>query len=1118
MSPKETGADQELPPPLPLGMPVGGQDDSHSTIVAPIVTSSSNEPEPPTPPSPGATRSATPTASPDLQPSMAFTPVRAPDRYEILAEHGRGGIGCVSRAHDRELGRDVAIKELISRNSLAEARFLREATITARLEHPGVVPVHDAGRWPDGTPFYAMKLVAGRPLRDLIAERTTVEQRIGLLHHVIAVADAIAYAHGRNIIHRDLKPANVIVGDFGETVVIDWGLAKDLSNAEESTIAAAPFRASLDAELTSTGAVLGTPTYMPPEQERGEPVDQRADVFAIGAMLWELCSLQKVPPANIRQRHRMLRRAGIDHDLAVIIDKTLDRDPERRYPDAGALAADLKAFKSGARIGARSYSVPALLAHWTRRHRAMTLSAAAAAALAFTGIVVYIENISIERDRADVALARTEAAKNNLTLEHAELLLRSDPTAAMATLSQYRGTDDLRRGRLLAEATGLGVAKKILELHGDTIWFLRGDTTGTILSFGEDGRIRSTRESTSISVATDASLDVRLAYAPSVKLLAYSTSPAGIAVLQLSNHTSTRIGDGPCITLRFSADGSRLAALNAQGELVVWSIAQSSISEIHRASLPGGSGLVFMSPDRILVRDGSTIHVVSLDVSKSTTSSVNISKLVSIDARPDLIATGSSDGRIELRNASFDVMNTASPCRARVNSVQLVLGTKQLVFACNDGVAGIMRFDSELSALEVGDVIQTRGSTYAATDPSGEYVTLLDESRTAYIHDIETRITHSYAGHAGQPTYVAAPTPEFPYVLTGDSNGTVRLWDSPSRGTRVILQAPVPLYGLALGRDGKILLANGSERIVRGIRLEDHSMFDLPGDASGTISTRIAPDGSSMLAHSYDGTARVWRTSDHALTRTFREHKGLIGDVDYVTSDRIVSVGDDGKLLQWTPSGSDVTELFRSDAALERLEVLSPNGAIIANDQSGNIWEISSERQARHIRKADGTTITILRASRDGRFVAIGSDAGLVVVYETQDWKILHTTQMRGSIRQLVFEPRSHDLLIASEASRGQLGHVRILPLDSNRIYRWYDVPAAVRDVTYASDGSTLGIVCADGGLWLYSRSQDAWAYANDKHTDTLVGAFSADGRSFWSVDRHGAVIVRDVASVFDSR
>src|SRR6185436_13235371 len=117
--------------------------------------------------------------------------------------------------------------------------------------------------------FYAMKLVSGRPLRDLIVERTTVAERITLLHHVIAVADAIAYAHGRHIIHRDLKPANVIVGDFGETIVIDWGLAKDLSTTDDVTIGGGPFRANHDIDLTSTGSVLGTPAYMAPEQERG---------------------------------------------------------------------------------------------------------------------------------------------------------------------------------------------------------------------------------------------------------------------------------------------------------------------------------------------------------------------------------------------------------------------------------------------------------------------------------------------------------------------------------------------------------------------------------------------------------------------------------------------------------------------------------------------------------------------------------------------------------------------------------------------------------------------------------------------------------------------------------
>ncbi|MBC7978723.1 MAG: serine/threonine protein kinase, partial [Myxococcales bacterium] len=311
-------------------------------------------------------------------PRTALTTPRDPERYEILAEHGRGGLGRVSRAHDQDLGRDVAIKEMLSRDHAAEARFLREALITARLEHPGIVPVHEAGRWPDGTPFYAMKLVSGRPLSELIAERTTALARLGLLHHVTAVADAIAYAHNRSIIHRDLKPANVIVGDFGETIVIDWGLAKDLSASEPADEDRGPYRTSQSTELTSAGAILGTPAYMAPEQLRGEPADQRADVFAIGTMLCELCSTLRPSLIEPALRHRTLRRAGIDEDLVVIVDKALEPDPRRRYPDAGALAADLKAFTSGARIAARRYSLFAMLAHWLRRHRALALSLAAA--------------------------------------------------------------------------------------------------------------------------------------------------------------------------------------------------------------------------------------------------------------------------------------------------------------------------------------------------------------------------------------------------------------------------------------------------------------------------------------------------------------------------------------------------------------------------------------------------------------------------------------------------------------------------------------------------------------------------------------------------------------------
>jgi hypothetical protein len=164
-------------------------------------------------------------------------------RYDVIGEHARGGLGRVLRAHDRELDRDVAIKELLVSGHTAELRFFREALITAQLEHPSIVPVHEAGRWPDGTPFYSMKLVAGRRLEDLIDAARDLGDRLALIPNIIAVADAISYAHEKGIVHRDLKPANVLVGDFGETVVVDWGLAKSLQyTGTDEAAAEGPYR------------------------------------------------------------------------------------------------------------------------------------------------------------------------------------------------------------------------------------------------------------------------------------------------------------------------------------------------------------------------------------------------------------------------------------------------------------------------------------------------------------------------------------------------------------------------------------------------------------------------------------------------------------------------------------------------------------------------------------------------------------------------------------------------------------------------------------------------------------------------------------------------------------
>jgi WD40 repeat protein len=1044
--------------------------------------------------------------------ALGLAQVRDPKRYLILGEHGRGGLGRVSRAHDRELGRDVAIKELISRGSVSEVRFLREALITARLEHPGIVAVHEAGCWPDGTPFYAMKLVSGRSLRQLFAERPTAGERLGLLHHVIAVADAIAYAHGRHIVHRDLKPANVIVGDFGETVVIDWGLAKDLHATEEADLGSGPVRFNRDSELTGAGMVLGTPAYMPPEQARGEHVDQRADVFAIGVMLWELCALRRVPPGAVHHRRRMLRRAGIDRDLAAIITKALDPDPARRYPDAGALATDLKAFKSGARIAARHYTLVAMLAHWVRRHRALALSVTAAIALALAGVAVFVRNIAIERDRADAALARANASNSDRTLEHAKLLLQSDPTAAVAALTDYHGSDEVRRRRMIAEARGRGVASAVHMPHSDTIWFLHGDRSGAIVSLSEDRRIQLTVGSSSTTLANDVSSSVRIAYVPSRQLLAYATSPAGIAVLDLATRRITPITGFDPIAMAIAPDGSRLAAIDGRGELQVWSVVAPA-ALTYRAVFPDAIDLKFATPTRLIVQARAMIRAVALDPTGGEPDARTISDVSALDARPDAVVAGIGDGSVVMLSRSLAVLGRAPVCRRQVATVRFISGTDRLAVSCPDDLLAIVRYDAARSALAIVDTFATRGLTEVQLDTTGRHVAAVDESNTAYLYDTRTRLLTRYDGNAGKPSFAAVPTPEFPHVLIGDVNGAVRVWDPPSDAARVILQAPSAIYGLAFTPDGRTVVTDGADGIVRRIEVGGGAASELHGHSALVAATRVAPDGSSFLSYSYDGTVRVWRAADSTPSRRFAEHAGMVADVEYVEHGRrIVSVSEDGRLLAWSPDGTDVAELFKHTSPLAGVEVLHDDHVVI-NDVEGSLWDISLRGEIKKVRDPDGATITTLRASDDGSYVAIGTETGVVAIYETSRWRLVKRISVEGSIHRLAFDPLNRDLLVASEAGHAQFGHVRFVALGGRRTAAWQDVIAEARGITYAPDGETIGFVCKDGGTWLYSLRGDLWAYARDHDAEATGGRFSPDGKLFVTTDRRGVVVVRDVAA-----
>jgi tetratricopeptide (TPR) repeat protein len=316
-----------------------------------------------------------------------------PDHYVVGAQIARGGMGQIHVARDRRLGRDVALKELAVDGLHIARRFEREARITASLQHPSIVGVFEAGRWPTGEPFYAMELVAGRPLQALIAQTTSLDQRLAFLPALLAVADAIAYAHSQRVIHRDLKPSNVIVGEFGETIVIDWGLAKRIGEAETPMSQ----RIAASEDQTVVGEVMGTPGYMSPEQAAGEPVDERTDVYAIGVMMTSALLGKRpkelLPIAQLEPR--------IPADLAAIVDRAKATDRAARYANARELADDLRRFQTGQLVGAHRYSLRQLLARKLRRHKAVAAVAAVALAVVIVGGVLSIRRIVHEQARAE---------------------------------------------------------------------------------------------------------------------------------------------------------------------------------------------------------------------------------------------------------------------------------------------------------------------------------------------------------------------------------------------------------------------------------------------------------------------------------------------------------------------------------------------------------------------------------------------------------------------------------------------------------------------------------------------------------------------------------------------
>lgn len=815
-------------------------------------------------------------------------------RYDILSERARGGLGRILEARDQHLGRMVAIKELLRASTFTESLFIREALITARLQHPGIVPVHEAGRWPSGDPYYIMKLLSGQSMQVWIRDTNTLKQRMALLPNVIAVVETMAYAHSQGVIHRDIKPANIVIGAYGETVVVDWGLARDHSQPVPpiSAIADAAFDADsgvrnasdsvwhITGNYSISGKVVGTPAYMSPEQARGEDVDESTDVYALGALLYELLSgkppypgsglqdvLEHVLAGPPRPLEESLLENGerVKRDLIAIVEKAMARQRGDRYPSAKELAEDLKRFHTGQLVSAHQYTTWTLVRRWTRKHRTeLAVVATAIVLLAITGIfsvnrVIQERNIATaERAQARAAQRMSERQRHELLYLQAEGALKRDPTATLAWLRKASPTGvHLTKARALyRDALSRGVAKHVLtspKFSNDVQYLPDGET---LVTADQGGAIRL------VEVSTGA-------------------------------HRLVALLDGRISCLRASPDGRYVAAGTQSGHLYIISLDaqhRDRSATVHHleAHAQTVAQLAFSADGKRLMSFGND-HIANIwDVSTGTRSmSEADAQTIAISPRFDLLY-------VSRKNGVVDALSTRD-------------GMPHATYALPRRVLQMVVSDD------------------------GRYVAAYDDDW--YIHLIDIQMGES--DELARGTWPAswsrqlAISPQGTWLAAKGYGYSIHLWNIETKQQRMLLGHTNNIYNLYFSTDESRLISVSDDATARVWDTDSDAVQELRGHADDIIRGAIAPSGEQLATLGLDGSLRIWnlRTSEDVRIAVGQSPGRLIRFLDERS---IVYIDHEARVHRTDISSSKPENIVNIEIEGDRAH-LSPNSRFIAS-------------------------------------------------------------------------------------------------------------------------------------------------------------------------------------------